>query len=84
MNLLLFSRRSDRPGRRPQVRRPLVEGLECRQLLSGLVGDHGPYDGIIGRHIGTSVAEVQKDRDAAATVQAGHLGGGVVNIIAIL
>jgi hypothetical protein len=81
------------------ARRPLVEGLEGRLLLTGLQGNHGTFQGIIGRDIDTSgVAEVQKVRDAAVTVrgtsngvtegilkQGGHLGGSVTpDIIAIL
>jgi hypothetical protein len=39
MNLLHLFRQSDRPARRLQVRRrPLVEGLEGRQLLSTVGG----------------------------------------------
>jgi hypothetical protein len=36
-----FRRRDDRlAGRRPSARRPLVEDLEGRRLLSGIQGNH--------------------------------------------
>jgi hypothetical protein len=78
MTLLQLFRPSDCPARRPQGRRPLVEGLEGRQLLSGVVGNHigtsAMFAGApVGSHIGTS-----------AMVQGGHPGMGVADIIAIL
>jgi hypothetical protein len=79
MTLLQLSRRSDRPGRHPQVRRPLVEGLEGRQLLSGLQGIVGRHIDANGRHLDTSVAEVQKVREMAGTVRGTHDG----NVMAI-
>ena len=63
-----YRREADRPSaREPQSRRPLVEDLEGRQLLSGIQGQHiganvsaeivvtKPVDLIVGNHIGTSV-----------------------------
>jgi hypothetical protein len=47
------------PTRRPRARRPLVEDLEGRQLLSGIVGNHigtSVSAAIVGNHIGTSVS----------------------------
>jgi hypothetical protein len=50
-NFPISRRQADRPAaRRPRTRRPLVEDLEGRLLLSG----------IQGRHIGTSVALAEK------------------------
>ena len=46
-------------ARRPQTRRPLVEDLEGRQLLSGIVGNHigmNVAPAIVGNHIGMNVA----------------------------
>ena len=56
----------DASTRRPEIRRrPIVENLEGRQLLSG----------IIGSHIGTNVvADVQKIRQAVVEAP----GGGMV------
>jgi hypothetical protein len=53
-------RQADRSAaRRPHARRPLVEDLEGRQLLSGIVGNHigtSVSPPIVGNHIGTSVS----------------------------
>ena len=68
----IFRRQNDRPTtRRPQARRPLVESLEGRQLLSGAtvtaVSLHAALpkttspvviDAIQGNHIGTNVSEI--------------------------
>ncbi len=66
-------RRSDAPSaRRPQARRPLVEDLEGRQLLSGIVGNHigvSYSPALIGHHIGTSVS---------SAIQGSHTGTNVV------
>jgi hypothetical protein len=49
-------RRADRPAaRRPRTRRPLVEDLEGRRLLSGIVGNHIGTPAIVGSHIGMGV-----------------------------
>ena len=57
MNLLQFSRRENRSNRRLQSRRhPMVEGLEGRQLLSGLSAGKASV-----------VADVQKVREAGIT-----------------
>ena len=39
MNRLQIDRQSDRPTRRREGRRPLLENLEGRQLLSGIAGN---------------------------------------------
>ena len=66
-------RQDDRPrARRPRDRRPLVEDLEGRRLLSGIVGNHigvSVAPAIVGNHIGTSVS--------AAMIQGGHIGTNV-------
>jgi hypothetical protein len=62
-------RHADRTSaRRPRAHRPLVEGLEDRRLLSGIVGNHigtsvsaevvvtKPVGLIVGNHIGASVS----------------------------
>jgi hypothetical protein len=50
-------RHTDGSTRRLQARRrPFVEALEGRQLLSGIVGNHiGTSAMIVGNHIGTNV-----------------------------
>ncbi len=48
----ILPRQADRSStRRPRNRRPLVEGLEGRRLLSGFT----PTPSIVGSHIGTGV-----------------------------
>jgi hypothetical protein len=70
MNLLRLFRNGDSSTRRLQPRRrPIVEALEGRQLLSG----------IAGRHIGTSVAMIQGAHIGSAMVKGGHLGTSVAN-----
>ena len=57
--------------RRPQVcRRPLIEDLEGRQLLSTF---------IVGGHIGSNVAQIQGAHIGTnvAQIQGGHPGTGV-------
>ena len=81
MNLLQLFRQSDRPARRITGRRPIVEGLEGRQLLSGIVGNHIGTGTMaagapVGSHLGTSVVAEGVLR------QGGHLGAP--DIIAIL
>jgi hypothetical protein len=74
-------RQADRPSARlPRARRPLVEDLEGRRLLSGIIGNHigtsvsaevvvtKPVDLIVGNHIGTSVN---------AAIQGNHIGTNV-------
>ena len=52
--LRLFRQGDDSTRRLPARRRPLVEALEGRQLLSGIVGNHIGVvsDAIQGNHIG--------------------------------
>ena len=65
-------RQADRPApRRPRTRRPLVEDLEGRQPPSGIVGNHigvSVAPAIVGNHIGTSVVPA---------VRGGHIGTSV-------
>jgi hypothetical protein len=53
----LFARKSRRPVTK---RRPLLEAVEGRMLLSGIVGQHigmpVATPAIVGQHIGSSVA----------------------------
>jgi hypothetical protein len=60
-------------ARRSRNRRPLVEDLEGRRLLSG----------IAGRHIGTSVASVVIRKatgvDVTPAIVGNHIGTGVVS-----
>jgi hypothetical protein len=62
--LPFLRRQNDRPTNqrtRPR-RRPQVESLEGRQLLSGIVGNHigtSLSPAIVGNHIGTNVAAIQ-------------------------
>jgi hypothetical protein len=74
MNWLRPFRRGDDSTRRLKSRRPSVEALEGRQLLSG----------IAGRHIGTSVAVAQfrvgsHIGNGVAMVKGGHIGTSVAN-----
>jgi hypothetical protein len=64
-------RNGDGSTRRLQARRPLVESLEGRQLLSGIAGGHIGViaaDFRVGSHIGTG-----------AMVKGGHIGTSVVS-----
>jgi hypothetical protein len=60
----LIRRPADRPStRRHRARRPLVDRLEGRQLLTGIVGNHigtSAVAAIVGNHIGASVAPAIK------------------------
>jgi hypothetical protein len=73
----MFRSQSDRPStRRPQVRRrPLVETLEGRQLLSTVAA-------IQGAHIGTNVAAIQGAHIGSnvAAIQGAHIGTNVSEI----
>jgi hypothetical protein len=69
-------RQADRPAaRRPRTRRPLVEDLEGRQLPSGIVGNH----------IGTSVASVVLRKsggsDVTPAIVGNHIGTSVTPAI---
>jgi hypothetical protein len=69
MNRLQFFRHGNGSNRRlPARRRPIVEDLEGRQLLSGTAG----------YHIGI-VADVQKVRECAVANQGNHGGTGVAS-----
>jgi hypothetical protein len=76
MNLLRLFRNGDGSTRRLQPRRrPIVEALEGRQLLSGIAGRHiGNSAAVaefrVGSHIGTGAA-------AGVLRQGGHLGAMV-------
>ena len=59
-------------ARRPRIRRPLVEDLEGRLLLSGIQGRHigtSVVPAIVGNHIGMSVS--------ATMIQGAHIGTNV-------
>jgi hypothetical protein len=68
LNLLRFFRHGNGSNRRLPARRPIVEDLEGRRLLSGIQGNH----------IGI-VAEVQKVREVAAAIQGAHIGTNVAS-----
>ncbi len=90
--LSIFRRQVERgSNRRQRARRsPVVEGLEGRQLLSGIVGNHigtsamiqGNHIGasaspaIVGQHIGTGVspAIVGNHIGMAPAIQGAHIG----------
>jgi hypothetical protein len=78
-NFSIFGRQVDCDSvRRPRLRRrPVVEGLEGRQLLSGIQGNHiGVTADIVGNHIGTSVTPeiVGNHIGMAPAVRGGHVG----------
>ncbi len=85
MNVLQFSRRENRSNRRLQSRRrPMVEGLEGRQLLSGLSAGKVSVVADVQKVreaavIIQSVADVQKAREAAITNQGARDGTNVAN-----
>jgi hypothetical protein len=70
-------RQADRPAaRRPRTRRPLVEDLEGRRLLSGIVGNHigvNVAPAIQGQHVGSS-----------PTIQGQHIGTSVVSDVVLM
>ncbi len=70
MNLLQFSEHGNSSNRRLQSRRrPIVEDLEGRQLLSGVVADVQKV-----RDADVILPDVQKARDAANAIQVAHIG----------
>ena len=90
MNWLRLFRPGDDSTRRLKSRRPSVEALEGRQLLSGIAGRHiGTSVAVaqfrVGSHIGTGVADaILKQGDHLGTSvadgvlrQGGHLGAMV-------
>jgi hypothetical protein len=67
-----FRRDDDRPaGRRPSARRPGVENLEGRRLLSGIQGNHirAPAAAIVEHSLVGSVTET-------GHTETGHTGTG--------
>jgi hypothetical protein len=77
---LRVRRQNDRSAtQRPRLcRRPLVEALEGRQLLSDIVGQHigSNAAAVQGAHIGTNVAAIQGAHIGTnvAAVQGAHIG----------
>jgi hypothetical protein len=75
--LPISRRQADRPAaRRPRTRRPFVEDLEGRLLLSGIQGRHigtSVVPAIVGKHIGTS-----------AMIQGNHIGTNVVSDVVLM
>jgi hypothetical protein len=70
-----FGRRDVRSIRRPwPSRRPNLESLEGRQLLSSVKPLFEPA--IVGQHIGTGVAEIKQV--PVALVVGSHIGSNVV------
>jgi hypothetical protein len=70
MNLLQFSDHENGSNRRLQSRRrPIIEDLEGRQLLSGVVADVQKV-----RDADVILADVQKVRDVANATQVAHIG----------
>ncbi len=68
MTLLQLFRQSDRTARRITARRPSVEGLEGRRLLSGVVGNH-----VVG-----NVAQDIKSWPPVADIQGAHIGSPMI------
>jgi hypothetical protein len=66
MNWLHLNQPCDRPTRRRDGRRPLIEDLEGRLLLA-----------VVGAHIGTPAAAVQVVR--YTPIQGAHIGMGVAS-----
>jgi hypothetical protein len=83
MNGFRLLRHTDSSTRRLQARRrPTVEALEGRQLLSGIVGDHigmNAADFRAGSHIGTGAMIVGNHIGTSAMVKGGHIGTSVAN-----
>ena len=79
MNLLRLFRQGDRSTLRSQAsrRRPLVEALEGRQLLSSVA----VTPDIVGNHIGTNVAAaIQGNHIGVADIVGNHIGTNVAAI----
>jgi hypothetical protein len=64
----------------PRCRRPLVEALEGRQVLSGFAAPH--VDMIVGQHIGTNVAAIQGQHIGVSVdaIQGSHIGSNVAAV----
>jgi hypothetical protein len=84
----IFRRQVDRNSiRRPRARRSLVvEGLEGRRLLSGIVGNHiGFAADIVGNHIGMSVSPAIVGQhigmDVSPAIVGQHIGMNVTPAI---
>jgi hypothetical protein len=82
MNLLRFSRHGSGLNRRLQARRPIVEDLEGRQLLSGIVGNHIGSAMIQGTRIGSAM--IQGAHVGSEMIQGGHIGTNVMNEVGVM
>jgi hypothetical protein len=79
MNLFRLFPQGDASTRRLRARRrPIVEALEGRQLLSGIVGNHIGVvsDAIQGNHIGYQA--VQGAHIGSAMIQGAHIGSAMI------
>ena len=77
-------RQTDRPHvRLPRARRPLVENLEGRRLLSGIQGNHigvmSVAPAIVGQHIGT--AAIQGNHIGTPAIVGQHIGTSVTQVV---
>jgi hypothetical protein len=72
--LRLFRQGNDSTRRLPSRRRPVVEALEGRQLLSGIQGNHIGVvsDAIQGNHIGYQA--IQGNHIGYQAIQGNHIG----------
>jgi hypothetical protein len=68
----IFSLHADRSStRRPPARRPLVEDLEGRWLLSGIIGNH------IGISVSTGIQGNHFGKNVSADIKGNHIGTNV-------
>ncbi len=76
--LRLFRQGNDSTRRLPSRRRPVVEALEGRQLLSGIVGNHIGVvsDAIQGNHIGYQA--IQGNHIGYQAIQGNHIGSPMI------
>jgi hypothetical protein len=88
MNGFRLLRHTDSSTRRLQARRrPTVEALEGRQLLSGVVGSHiglNAADFRVGSHIGTGAMVQGGHIGTSAMVRGGHIGTSVVSDVVVM
>jgi hypothetical protein len=75
-------RHADRPtARRPRTRLPLVEDLEGRRLPSGIVGNHigtSVAPEIVGDHPGMNVVQaIRKAPGTSADIVGNHIGTSI-------